>query len=82
MNFQFYFNFHSFWSRTFGIFNKNFDEAHLGGKRANLSKALKNFQIAFLPRVFKYFFFLFAANYQVLKGKLIADFKFQDRAIF
>ena len=30
--FLFYFNFQSFWSRTFGIFNKNFDEAQLGGQ--------------------------------------------------
>ena len=56
MNFQFYFNFHSFWSRTFGIFNKNFDEAHLGGKRANLSEALKNFKIAYVVIVFNIFF--------------------------
>ncbi len=55
--FSIYFNVYSFWSRTFGIFNKNFDEAHLGGERANLSEALKNFKIAFLVIVFNNFFF-------------------------
>ena len=74
MNFQFYFNFHSFWSRTFGIFNKNFDEAHLVGKRANLSEALKNFKIAYVVIVFN-IFFLFEVNKQILKAKLTAYFK-------